>query len=59
MDPVGQARMFRGPLRIISWGAVDLAVQTRTIRKWWGLQIPYHLLRKIGIAGEGIYKEKK
>ncbi|MBC6453907.1 MAG: sulfotransferase [Hormoscilla sp. SP5CHS1] len=62
MDRVGQARMFRGPLRIISWGyklAVDLAVQTRTIRRWWGLQIPYDLLRKIGIAGEGIYKEKK
>ena len=62
MDRVGQGRMFRGPLRIISWGyklAVDLAVQTRTIRKRWGLQIPYHLLRKFGLAGEGIYKEKK
>jgi len=62
MDRVGLERSFKSlPSRIALKPIVfgyNLAIKTRALRKRLGLQVPYGLMKKLGVAGEGIYKEK-
>lgn len=56
MDRVGQNRRYQGALRLIPWG-YKLVIESRNLRKRLGLQIPYGILRKLGVAGDTVYQE--
>lgn len=61
MDRVGIERLYKGffgraAVYAIAFG-YNSAIKTRTFRKRWGLQIPYGMMKKLGVVGDSIYKK--